>query len=182
MRFTDFLRTTVMLSLAAASVLALVTLAGVNNSGNDHILLFALIWWVIAGAIGAWIGRRAAASAPIATLLAQARTQQAMPELNPGPIVLQRLWPLLLCTAIAGAVAFLVPQVPAVGAGFTIILALSWRRQSSAVKAIEDRDGAQFYVERSSPWRPIRLIRSPGFRSNLMELNGHRRVGIERQA
>jgi hypothetical protein len=171
-----------MLSLAAASLLALVALAGANNTGNGHVALFALGWWLIAGAIGGWIGRRSATSAPIATLLASAKTQQALPELNPGSIVLQRLWPLLLCTALAGAVAFLVPQVPAVGAGFTIILALSWRRQSSAVKAVEDRDGAQFYVERTSPWQPIRLIRSPGFRSNLTEMNGHRRVGIERQA
>ena len=182
MRFTDFLRTTVMLSLAAASLLALVALAGANNHGNDQVLVFALIWWVIAGAIGGWIGRRSAASQPIAALLANAKTQHMLPELSPRPIVLQRLWPLLLCTVLAGAVAFLVPQVPAVGAGFTIILALAWRRQSSAVKAIEDRDGAQFYVERTSPWQPISLIRSPGFRSNLMELNGHGRVEVGRQA
>jgi hypothetical protein len=182
MRFTDFLRTTVMLSLAAASVLAVVTLAGVNGNGDDQVLVFALIWWAIAGVIGAWIGRRFVTTQPIAALLANAKTQQTLPELNPGSIVLQRLWPLLLCTALAGAVAFLVPQVPAVGAGFTIILALSWRRQSSAVKAIEDRDGAQFYVERSSLWQPIRLIRSPGFRSNVTEMNGHRGAELGRQA
>ena len=64
------------------------------------------------------------------------------------------------------------PQVPAIATGFAIIWALAWRRQASAVTAIEERDGARFYVERTSPLRPIKLVRTPGFRSNLLELNG----------
>jgi hypothetical protein len=86
--------------------------------------------------------------------------------------VLNRLWPLLVSTVGAGALAFLAPQVPAVATGFAIIWALAWRRQSSAVTAIEERDGARFYVERTSPLQRIRLVRTPGFRSNLFELNG----------
>ena len=78
-----------------------------------------------------------------------------------------RAWSILL-----GAVAFLVPQVPAVATGFAIIWALGWRRQASAVRAIEQRDGARFYVDKTSPLQPIRLVRTPGFRSNLFELNG----------
>jgi hypothetical protein len=66
----------------------------------------------------------------------------------------------------------ILPQVPAVAAGFAVIWALAWRRQSRAVTAIEERDGARFYVERTSPLRPIQLVRTPGFRTNLMELNG----------
>ena len=50
-------------------------------------------------------------------------------------------------TVGAGALAFAVPQVPAVATGFAIIWALAWRRQASAVTAIEERDGARFYVE-----------------------------------
>jgi hypothetical protein len=65
------------------------------------------------------------------------------------------------------------PQVPAVATGFAIIWAMAWRRQASAVAAIEERDGARFYVERTSPLKPIRLVRTPGFRSNLFELNGN---------
>jgi hypothetical protein len=70
--------------------------------------------------------------------------------------------------------------VPAVAAGFAIIWALAWRRQASAVAAIEERDGARFYVAHTSPLRPIRLVRTPGFRSNLLELNGApgRRGGV----
>ena len=66
----------------------------------------------------------------------------------------------------------ILPQVPAIAAGFAVIWALAWRRQSRAVTAIEERDGARFYVERTSPLRPIQLVRTPGFRTNLMELNG----------
>ena len=172
MRFTDFLRTTVLISAAAASALAAVTVAGAAGSSDDLVVPIGAGWWVLAGLIGIWQGRRADASPPIATLLANARMQSSLPELNPTRTVLNRLWPLLLSTVGAGALAFVVPQVPAVATGFAIIWALAWRRQSSAVAAIEERDGARFYVLRTSPLRPIRLVRTPGLRSNLFDLNG----------
>src|SRR5437763_13357318 len=172
MRFTDFLRTTVLISAAAASALAAVTVAGASGTGDDLVVPVGAGWWAVAGSIGIWLGRRAEASPPIATLLASARMQPSLPELNPARTVLNRLWPLLLSTIGAGALAFVVPQVPAVATGFAVIWALAWRRQASAVVAIEERDGARFYVERTSPVRPIRLVRTPGFRSNLFELNG----------
>ena len=53
-----------------------------------------------------------------------------------------------------------------------IIWSFAWRRQASAVTAIEERDGARFYVEPTSPLHAIKLVRTPGFRSNLFELNG----------
>jgi hypothetical protein len=118
------------------------------------------------------MGRRAETSPPIASLLAGARTQPSLPELNPARTLLNRLWPLLLSTIGAGALSFVLPQVPAMATGFAIIWALAWRRQASAVTAIEERDGVRFYVEQTSPFKPIRLARTPGFRSNLFELNG----------
>jgi hypothetical protein len=172
MRFSDFLRLTVLISGGAATALAAVTLAGANGTSDTAVLPLAAGWWVIAALIGIWLGRRSETSQPIATLLARARTQTSLPELNPTLTVLNRLWPLLLSTIGAGALAFVRPQVPAVATGFAIIWALAWRRQASAVRAIEERDGALFYIERTSPLRPIRLVRTPGFRSNLLELNG----------
>ncbi len=172
MRFTDFLRTTVLASAGAASVLAALTVAGAAGNSNDLIVPFAAAWWMVAAAGGIWLGRRAETSGPIASLLASARTQASLPEVNPTRTMLNRLWPLLVSTVGAGAVAFLVPQVPAVATGFAIIWALAWRRQASAVRAIEQRDGARFYVDKTSPLQPIRLVRTPGFRSNLFELNG----------
>jgi hypothetical protein len=171
-RFTDFLRTTVLISAAAASVLAAVTVAGAAGNSDDLVVPIGAGWWAVAGAIGIWLGRRAEASPPIATLLANARMESSLPEVNPARTVLNRLWPLLVSTVGAGALAFVVPQVPAVATGFAIIWALAWRRQSSAVAAIEERDGVRFYVLRTSPLRPIRLARTPGLRSNLFELNG----------
>jgi hypothetical protein len=172
MRFTDFLRTTVLISAGAASALAAVTVAAAADNGDSLIVPVSAGWWVLAALIGIWQGRRANASQPIASLLASARTRTTLPEVSPSRTVLNRLWPLLLSTLGAGVLAFVLPQVPAVATGFAIIWALAWRRQASAVAAIEERDGARFYIERTSPLKPIRLVRTPGFRSNLFELNG----------
>jgi hypothetical protein len=171
-RFADFLRTTVLVSAGCATLLAAVTVAGGANNGDDTLVPFAAAWWVAAAVIGVWLGRRGGTSGPIASLLASARTQASLPEVNPARTMLNRLWPLLVSTIGAGAVAFAVPQVPAVATGFAILWALAWRRQASAVRAIEQRDGARFYIEKTSPLKPIRLVRTPGFRSNLFELNG----------
>jgi hypothetical protein len=171
-RFADFLRVTVLISAAAASALAAVTVAGAASNDDGLVVPVAAAWWIVAAAIGIWLGRTGETSSSIASLLASARTQSTLPEVHPGRTVLNRLWPLLLSTIGAGALAFVLPQVPAVATGFAIIWALAWRRQSSAVSAIEERDGARFYVVRTSPLRPIRLVRTPGFRSNLFELNG----------
>ena len=172
MRFADFLRTTVLICAASASALAAVTVAAAAGGDSDVVVLVAAGWWAIAAGVGAWLGRRADTSSQIASLLASARTQTMLPEVHPGRTLLNRLWPLLLCTLGAGALAFVVPQVPAVATGFAIIWALAWRRQASAVTAIEERDGVRFYIQQTSPMRPIRLVRTPGFRSNLFELNG----------
>jgi len=171
-RFADFLRTTVLISAASASVLAAVTLAGAAGANDDLVVPVAAGWWVLAGLIGSWFGRRGETSPPIASLLASARTQASLPEVDPARTVLNRLWPLLLSTLGAGALGVIAPQVPAIATGFAVIWALAWRRQSAAVTAIEERDGARFYVERTSPLQPIRLVRTPGFRTNLLELNG----------
>jgi hypothetical protein len=171
-RFTDFLRTTVLISAAAASALAAVTLAVAASTSDDLVVPVSAGWWIAAVVIGLWLGRRAETSPPIATLLSSARTRTSLPEVDPARTVLNRLWPLLICTLGAGAVGFLLPQVPAIATGFAVIWALAWRRQSAAVTAIEERDGSRFYVERTSPLQPIKLVRTPGFRSNLRELNG----------
>jgi hypothetical protein len=172
MRFADFLRTTVLISAGAASALAAVAVAGATGNSNDSLVPVAAGWWVVAALIGLWLGRRADTSPPIATLLASAKMQASLPEMSPARTILNRLWPLLISTIGAGALAFVLPQVPAVATGFAIIWALAWRRQASAVIAIEERDGARFYIERTSPFKPIELVRTPGFKTNLFELNG----------
>ena len=98
MRFADFLRTTVLISMAAASVLAAITLAGAASSSDQLLVPVSAGWWIVAGLIGLWFGRRAETSSPIASLLASARMQSSLPEVDPSRTVLNRLWPLLLST------------------------------------------------------------------------------------
>lgn len=174
MRFPDLLRTTVLTCTCAATVLAVVAVVGFN--GNDDVLhgLVAVGWWVLASLIGSYVGRRRGTSRQIALLLASARTQPTLPEINPGRTLLNRLWPIIVCTVGAGAVAFAYPQVPAIAAGFAIIWAFGWRHQAAAVTAIEERDGARFYVERTAPFQSIKLVRTPGFRSNVMQMRNLR--------
>ncbi|MDO8213699.1 hypothetical protein [Conexibacter sp. CPCC 206217] len=166
MRFTDFLKATVLTSAAAATVLAALTAFAASRADDPLLVPFAAGWWIIAAGIGVVLGRRAETSPPIARLLADARSSQSLPEVSPARVLVNRLWPLLACTVVAGGLAFLFPQVAAIATGFGIIWALSWRRQDAAVTAIEGRDGVRYYVERTSPLKAIKLIRTPGFRSN----------------
>jgi hypothetical protein len=164
MRFVDFLRVTVLLSGAAASVLAVVCVAGASSNDEAQIVLVSAGWWVAAAVIGLWLGRRAATNPPISRLLADAKAATMLPEHRPGSTIVNRLWPLLLVTVVSGALAFLAPQIPGIAAGFAIIWALAWRRPDKAVEAIEERDGATFFVEKTAPHQPIKLLRTPGFR------------------
>ena len=166
MPFTDFLRTTVLLCSGAATALAVVAIAGARADDETAPLYVAVGWWTAAALIGLWLGRRAEVTEGIGRLLAGSRATQTLPELEPGTVVFNRLWALLLLTVGSGAVAFLIPQVPAIAAGYCLLLALAWRRQSRAVEAIEQRDGVRFWVDRTSPFKATQLVRTPGFRKN----------------
>jgi hypothetical protein len=163
--FVDFLRATVLLSAAAATALVIVTVFSAAPSSDPTIVPISVGWWVVAAAIGLWLGRRAEVHPPIARLLREAKTSTALPEYRPGATLLNRLWPLLLFTVVAGGLAFIAPQIPGIGAGFAIAVALWWRRQDGAVAAIEERDGVRFHVLRTSPLRAIALVRTPGFKA-----------------
>ena len=86
----------------------------------------------------------------------------SLPTESPGRIAFLRLWPIGAFALVVGGLAWLLPQVAAVGAGFAILNALAWRNRERAVSAIEERDGVRFYVEPGSALQPIRLVRTPG--------------------
>ncbi len=164
MRLVDFLRTAVLLFGGAATALAVVALAGADSRDDTTLIYVAAAWWGISAVVGLWLGRRRDVTEGIGRLLASARAATSMPELEPGTIIFNRLWALFVVTLVSAGVAFLVPQVPAIATGYALIVALAWRKQSGAVEAIEMRDGVQFHVERTSPFKPTRLIRTAGLR------------------
>jgi hypothetical protein len=163
LRFGDFLKATVLLSAASATLLAALTVIGLQNTLSDTAVYVCFGWWIVATLIGTVMGSGHEATAPIANLLAGARHQHSLPELAPARTLANRLWPLLVVTIVAGALSVFAPQIGGIAAGFAIIWSLAWRRQEAAVAAIEERDGVRFYVDRTSPLRSIRLIRTPGF-------------------
>jgi len=164
MLFRDFLRVAVMLFGGAGTALAVVAIAGASGEDSNLPIYIAVGWWVLAAAAGLWLGRRNVPSQQIGRLLAAARNTNQLPEVEPGAIVFNRLWPLAAITVVSGGVAFLIPQVPAIAAGYAIAVALTWRKQARAVEAIEGRDGVQFFFDRSPPFGAPKLLRTPGLR------------------
>jgi hypothetical protein len=153
----------VLLSAASATLLAALTVVSLANDVSEQTVYLCVIWWLGSTLIGMVIGRGTSASPAISRLLAGARSQTLLPELHPSRTLANRLWPLLLVTAAAGALSVAAPQISAIATGFAIIWSLAWRRQEAAVAAIEERDGVRFYVDRTSPLAAIRLVRTPGF-------------------
>jgi hypothetical protein len=163
--FCDLLRMTVLLAAGAATVLAAVTVIAVSG-GTDTLTIFvAAGWWTVALIGGLVLGRPSRAAEAMSSVLAQARLATALPEVgNPTRAALARLWPIGAFAVVAGALGFIFPGVAAIGAGFALAAALTWRSREGAVAAIEERDGVRFYVEPGSALQPVRLIRSPGLR------------------
>jgi hypothetical protein len=164
MRFREFLRVSVLIYGAAATALAVVSIAGAASADTNTLVYVAAVWWCIAALAGLWLGRRPQATEGIATLLVDARSTNSLPQLEPGAVIFNRLWPVAVVTVLAGALGFFVPQVPVVATGFFLLVALLWRRQSSAVAAIEGRDGVEFWFDRTSPFGGPKLLRLPGLR------------------
>jgi hypothetical protein len=165
MPFAEFVKSTVLLSLGAATTLAVVTLLGARSLDDPRTATVAIGWWAVAATIGIFMGRQAAMSPPITRLLGGAKTVGALPPQRPLRVIVSRLWPLLLSTLIAGGLGWLAPQIPAVATGFALIWALAWRQQHAAIVAIERRDGVRFHVDQTAPWKPIPLRRTPGFKA-----------------
>jgi hypothetical protein len=164
-RFVDFLKTTVLACAGAATVLGALALRTVALDDDTSLLTFALCWWTVATLLGVFLGRQRATLPAIARLLAGARSTSTLPDQgSPGRLVANRLWPLFLLLVLSAGLGWLFPQVPVIAAGFLVIWALYWRRQEGAVTAIEERDGVAFFIERTKPWEPIQLVRTPGFR------------------
>jgi hypothetical protein len=164
MLFVDLLRLTVLLIAGSATALGAVSVIAAKQDDGHTTLIVAGVWWALAIVLGLLLGSSTRAGEAMSRALASARTSTSLPTESPGRIAFLRLWPIGAFAVIVGALAWLLPQVAAVGAGFAILNALAWRNRERAVSAIEERDGVRFYVEPSSALEPIKLIRTPGLR------------------
>jgi hypothetical protein len=163
-RFRDLLRVSVLLFGGAATALAIVSVVGAAQEDTNTLVYVAAAWWGLATLTGLWLGRRMTATPGIANLLAEARSTNTLPELEPGTVLFNRLWPLVLLAIGSAVIGFFIPQVPAIATGYCLLVALLWRNQSRAVEAIEGRDGAEFWLDKTSPFGRPRLLRLPGLR------------------
>ncbi len=164
MQYKDLLRGTVLLVAIEATGLAAISAVTINGTGDDVLAALALGWWLVAIAVGTWLGRPARTADVLRGPLAAAKTSTQLPAETPVRIALARLWPIALFAILAGAAGLWFPQVPAIATGFALGVASAWRTREAAVTAGEERDGLCFSVEHGSAFDPIRLIRTPGLR------------------
>ncbi len=167
MPFSELLRATVFLTAGGATLLAIVAVMGAQRDQNETILLVGAVWWITATWLGLNFGGAERSAEGMRGTLAAARTvHPGAPGVSlpsPGRIAFARLWPILTTVLIAGGVGLFFPEVAVIGSGFALLVALAWRNRESAVLAIELRDGVRFLVEPGSAFKPVKLIRSPGF-------------------
>jgi hypothetical protein len=164
--YTDLLRVTVFVTAAEATALGAITAIGANRTGEQSTILIAAAWWLVALAIGFYLGRPGRAADDMRAALARARTATSLPPESPARIAAARLWPIGVTAVAAGVLGLFFPGVALVGAGYALIVSLAWHTREGAVLAVEQRDGVRFYVVPGSALRPIELVRTPGLRSD----------------
>lgn len=166
MPYTDLLRASVFITAAEATALGAITAIAANRDGDTTVAVVAGAWWLVALAIGIYLGRPQRAADDVRDALARARTATSLPEQSPARIALTRLWPIAFTAIAAGVLGIFFPGVAAVGAGYAVIVSLAWHTREAAVLGIESRDGVKFYVVPTHALRPIELVRTPGLRGD----------------
>jgi hypothetical protein len=164
--YTDLLRVTVFITGAEATALGAITALAASRDGDSRTVIVAAVWWLVSLAIGFYLGRPSRAADDMRAALARARTANSLPAESPARIAFGRLWPIGVTAIAAGVLGVIFPGVAAVGAGYALIVSLSWHTREAAVLAIEQRDGVKFYVVPNPAWQPIELTRTPGLRSD----------------
>lgn len=162
MQYTDLLRGAVFLAAVEGTLLGVISAIVLTDEGSDLLAALAFGWFVVAIGLGLYLGTADRAREALRDPLASARTATQLPAATPARIAAKRLWPIFLFAVVAGGLGAIFPQVPAIGAGAALLVALAWRKREAAVTAIEERDGVCFYVDDGSAFEPIKLLRTPG--------------------
>jgi hypothetical protein len=166
MPYTDLLRLTVFLTAGEATALGAISAIAAGREEDSMVVVIAAAWWLISLAIGIYLGRPSRSADGVREALTQARTATSLPEEQGGRIAISRLWPIGLTALAAGVVGIFFPGVAVIGAGYALLVSLAWHNREAAVLAIEERDGVKFYVVPTSALKPIKLVRTPGLRSD----------------
>lgn len=167
MPYTDLLRLSVFLTAGVATVLAAVAVIGAGRDDSSTLTLaVAAGWWLVALAIGLYLGRPERAADGVRDALARARTATSLPRETPTRIALGRLWPIAAIGLVGGVLGIFFIGVATVGAGYALLVALAWRSHEAAVLGVEQRDGTKFYVVPNSGLQPVELVRAPGLRTD----------------
>ncbi|HEY5054136.1 MAG TPA: hypothetical protein VII45_12080, partial [Solirubrobacterales bacterium] len=164
--YTDLLRLTVFLTAGEATALGAISAIAAGRENESTTIIVAAAWWLISLAIGLYLGRPARSADGVREALTQARTATSLPQEEGGRIAISRLWPIGLTALAAGVLGIFFPGVAVIGAGYALLVSLAWHNREAAVLAIEERDGVKFYVVPTSALRPIKLVRTPGLRSD----------------
>jgi hypothetical protein len=165
--YTDLLRLSVFLTAGEATVLGAITALSANrNSSPTLTLIVAAAWWIVALAVGLYLGRPARAADGVRDALARARTATSLPLESGTRIALGRLWPIGAIGLVAGVLGIFFVGVATIGAGYALLVALAWRSHEAAVLGVEHRDGTKFYVVPNSALKPVELVRAPGLRTD----------------
>ena len=167
MPYTDLLRLSVFLAAGVATALAAIAvLAAGREEVTTLTLAVAAGWWLVALAIGLYLGRPERAADGVRDALARARTATSLPQESPTRVALGRLWPIGAIGLLGGVLGIFFIGVATVGAGYALLVALAWRSHEAAVLGVEQRDGTKFYVVPNSALQPVELVRAPGLRSD----------------
>lgn len=161
MRYCDYLHGSVLLIGSAALALMLVSAGSLAWYGSELMIAASVAWVVICLISGLWIGRGDAIQESVRALLSKSRPEPIFPKIEPPAVLLTRLWPVLVITLLAAITSYWFPQLAVAAAGYGLLWALAWRKQSDAVLAIEERDLVHFWIVRSSPLKAPRLVRVP---------------------
>lgn len=169
MPFAELLRATVLLTAGGATALGAVSVIGAGRAFSPTLLVVGGVWWIVAAWIGLSMGTAERSAESVREALASARNVTArtpgvgLP--SPARVAWMRLWPILAAVSLAGVIGIFFPEVAVVGTGYALLVALAWRNREGAVLAVEGRDGVRFLVESGSAFRPVKLVRTPGFRA-----------------
>lgn len=161
MRFCEYLRTTVMLLATTSIALLVIAISAIVRESSSVLLIFTIVWTVASVAIGMWIGRGGAAMESIRVMLSRSRPEPVFPKIEPGAVLITRLWPVLVIALAAAIASIWFPSLAIATSGYGLIWALSWRKQALAVEAIEERDAVHFWIVRTPVFSRPKLVRVP---------------------